>query len=70
MLNTVVFLALAAALVLAPLAASASQSRYKFDYIPKRSDTYRNRIGHMENLSKQRARASADYMRRHHLSLF
>ena len=57
MLNTVVFLALAAALVLAPLAASASQSRYKFDYIPKRSDTYRNYIGHMENLSKQRARA-------------
>jgi hypothetical protein len=55
------------ALAAAPPAVAAT---YKNDYIPKRSDSYRHRIGHMENESKQRARAGAEYMRRHHLSLF
>ena len=43
---------------------------YKNDYIPKRSDSFRHHVGHMENESKQRARAGAQYMRQHHLSLF
>jgi hypothetical protein len=54
-------------LVLVPPAAAAT---YKNDYIPKRSDSYRHRVGHMENESKQRARAGAQYMRHHHLGLF
>jgi hypothetical protein len=49
---------------------TASAATYKNDYVPKRSDSYRHRIGHMENESKQRARAGAEYMRLHHRSLF
>ncbi|HEY1454555.1 MAG TPA: hypothetical protein VGF57_13930 [Roseiarcus sp.] len=60
-------------IALAPIAVLTTPSTaatYKNDYIPKRSDSYRHRIGHIENESKQRARAGAEYMRRHHLSLF
>jgi hypothetical protein len=68
-------ISLSALIVLAPIVvltqiAPAAAATYKNDYIPKRSDSYRHRIGHMENESKQRARAGAEYMRRHHLSLF
>jgi hypothetical protein len=71
----IVSIGLSALTVLAPvvvltLTPPSAAATYKNDYIPKRSDTYRNRIGHMENESKQRSRASAEYMRRHHLSLF
>jgi hypothetical protein len=61
-----------AALDLPLLAAvpTASAATYKNDYLPKRSDSYRHRIGRVENESKQRARAGAEYMRLHHRSLF
>jgi hypothetical protein len=62
-------IALAPAVVLTE-AGPAAAATYKNDYIPKRSDSYRHRIGHMENENKERSRASAEYMRRHHLSLF
>ena len=62
-------IALAPVVVLTQTAPSAAAT-HKNDYVPKRSDSYRHRIGHMENESKQRSRASAEYMRRHHLSLF
>jgi hypothetical protein len=61
-----------AALALPLLAAvqPAAAATYNNDYFPKRSDSYRHRIRHMENESKQRARAGAEYMRLHHRSLF
>jgi hypothetical protein len=69
--NTIVSIGLMTALTLALLAAvPAAAATYKNDYIPKQSDSYRHRIGHMENESKQRARAGADYMRLHHRSFF
>jgi hypothetical protein len=70
--NAIFSVGLMTALTLSLLAAAppAAAATYKNDYIPKRSDSYRHRIGHMENESKQRARAGAEYMRRHHLSLF
>ncbi len=76
MLKAITSIGLSAALAVTPLAVlvqtgrPAAASTYKFDYIPKQSDSYRSRIGHMENESKQRSRASADWMRRHHKSLF
>jgi hypothetical protein len=51
-------------------AAPAGAATYKNDYIPKRSDSYRSRIGHMENESKQRARAGAEWVRTHNRSPF
>jgi hypothetical protein len=63
-------ISLAPVLMLAPIATPAAATTYKNDYIPKRSDSYQYHIGHMLNESKQRARAGAEYMRRHHLSLF
>lgn len=70
--NTIAVIGFMTVLALPLLAAvpTAAAATYENDYIPKRSDSYRHRIGHMENESKQRARAGADYMRRHHLSLF
>ncbi len=70
--NTITAIGLMAAFALSLLAVApgATAAAYKNDYIPKRSDSYRHRIGHMENESKQRSRASAEYMCRHHLSLF
>jgi hypothetical protein len=75
MLKPIAKMTLAALLVVSPLAVlpstgSATAATYKNDYIPKRSDSFRHHIGHMENESKQRARAGAQYMRQHHLSLF
>jgi hypothetical protein len=69
--NAIVLVSLMAALVLPLLVAvpPAAAATYTNDYIPKRSDSYRHRIGHMENESKQRARAGAEYMRRDHLGL-
>jgi hypothetical protein len=68
-------ISLSALIALAPVVAltqtaPSAAATYKNDYLPKRSDSYRHRIGRMENESKQRLRASAEYMRRHHLSLF
>jgi hypothetical protein len=70
--NTIAVIGLMTVFALPLLAAvpTAAAATYKNHYIPKRSDSYRHRIGHMENESKQRARAGADYMRRPHLSLF
>ena len=70
--NTIAAIGVMTAITLSFFAAvpTAAAATYKNDYIPKRSDSYRHRIGHMENESKQRARAGAEYMRRHHLSLF
>ncbi len=70
MQNALGMICLMTALTLPLLAASATAATYKNDYIPKRSDSYRHHVGHMENESKQRARAGAQYMRRHHLGLF
>jgi uncharacterized membrane protein YdfJ with MMPL/SSD domain len=72
---TIASIGLGVIVALAPLAAltqtePAAAAIYKNDHVPMRSDTYRNRIGHMENESKQWARASAEYMRRRHMSLF
>jgi len=67
MRRTVVTIALSLSLLAAGAAAAAT---YKNDYIPKRSDSYRYRIGHMENESKQRARAGAEWVRTHHRSPF
>jgi hypothetical protein len=70
--NAIATICLMTALALPLLAAAptAAAATYKNDYIPKRSDSYRHRVGHMENESKQRARAGAQYMRRRHLGLF
>ncbi len=70
--NAIATICLMAALALPLLAAApaAAAATYKNDYIPKRSDSYRHHVGHMENESKQRARAGAQYMRQHHLGLF
>jgi hypothetical protein len=62
-------IALAPVVVLTETAPSAAAT-YKNDYIPKRSDSYRYHIGHMENESKQRARAGAEWVRTHHRSPF
>ena len=72
MSNTIAAIGLVTAMTLSLFTAvpPAAAATYKNDYIPKRSDSYRHRIGHMENESKQRARAGADYMRTHHHSLF
>jgi hypothetical protein len=72
MVNAIASIGLVTMLALPLLATvpAAAAATYKNDYIPKRSDSYRHRIAHMENESKQRSRASAEYMRRHHLSLF
>jgi hypothetical protein len=40
---------LVALVALAPLAVLAAT--YKFDYVTKRSDSYRNHLGHMDNES-------------------
>jgi hypothetical protein len=70
---------LIAALAFAPLAAipAAHATTYHHNYhhnyyrnfvhIPKQSDSYQNRIGEMDNNSKQSARASAEWVRTHHL---
>jgi hypothetical protein len=50
--------------------APAVAATYKNDYIPKRSDSFRHHIGHMENESKQRARAGAEWVRTHNRSPF
>ena len=70
--NALATICLMAALTLPLLAAvpAATAATYKNDYVPKRSDSYRHHIGHMENESKQRARAGAQYMRHHPLGLF
>jgi hypothetical protein len=72
MSNTIAAIGLVTAMTLSLFAAvpAAAAATYKNDYIPKRSDSYRQRIGHMENESKQRSRAGAEYMRLHHRSLF
>lgn len=70
--NALATICLIAALTL-PLFATvpaAMAATYRNDYTPKRSDSYRHRIGHVENESKQRARAGAEYVRLHHRSLF
>jgi hypothetical protein len=66
---------LIAALAFAPFAAipAAHATTYhhhyyrNFVHIPKQSDSYQNRIGEMDNNSKQSARASAEWVRTHHL---
>ena len=70
--NAIFSIGLMTALTLSLVAAipPAAAAIYKNDYIPKRSDSYRHHVGHMENESKQRARAGAQYMRQHHLGLF
>ena len=70
--NAIATICLMTALALHLLAAAptAAAATYKNDYIPKRSDSYRHHVGHMENESKPRSRTSAEYMRRHHLGLF
>ena len=71
--NALATIGLMAALTLPLLAAApaATAATYKNDYVPKRSDSYRHHIGHMENESKQRAQGGErEYMRHHHLSLF
>jgi hypothetical protein len=70
--STIAAIGFMAAFTLFLLAAvpTVAAATYKNDYIPKRSDSYRRRIGRMENERKQRARAGADYMRTHHRSLF
>jgi hypothetical protein len=69
--NAIVPIALMMALSLSLIvAAPAAAATYKNDYIPKRSDSYRSRIGHMENESKQRARAGAEWVRTHNRSPF
>ena len=70
--NAIFSIGLMTALTLSLVAAipAAAAATYKNDYIPKRSDSYRHHVGHMENESKQRARAGAQYMRHHHLGLF
>ncbi len=69
--NAIVPIALMMALCLSLIvAAPAAAATYKNDYIPKRSDSYRSRIGHMENESKQRARAGAEWVRTHNRSPF
>jgi hypothetical protein len=70
--NAIFSIGLMIALTLSLVAAipAATAATYKNDYIPKRSDSYRHHVGHMENESKQRARAGAQYMRQHHLGLF
>ena len=70
--NAIFSIGLMTALTLSLVAAipPAAAATYKNDYIPKRSDLYRHHVGHMENESKQRARAGAQYMRQHHLGLF
>jgi hypothetical protein len=70
--TTIISIGLVTAATLSLLAAipPAAAATYKNDYIPKRSDSYRYRIGHMENESKQRARAGAEWVRTHHRSPF
>jgi hypothetical protein len=69
--NTIASVALITALSLSLIAAApAAAATYNNDYIPKRSDSFRHHIGHMENESKQRARAGAEWVRTHHRSPF
>ncbi len=66
----VTIIALAPLAFLAEAGQTAAASTYKFDYVPKRSDSYQDRMRKMNDLSKERARASAEWMRRHHRSLW
>jgi hypothetical protein len=69
--NAIAPIALIVALSLSLItAAPAAAATYKNDYIPKRSDSFRHHIGHMENESKQRARAGAEWVRTHNRSPF
>jgi hypothetical protein len=70
MTNAILSIGLMTVLTLSLLAAPAAAATYKNDHIPKRSDSYRSRIGHMENESKQRARAGAEWVRTHNRSPF
>jgi len=72
-MRTAIFpIGLVTALSLSLLAAvpPVAAATYRNDYIPKRSDSFRHHIGHMENESKQRARAGAEWVRTHHRSPF